>query len=122
MENKQDNLSENMNNNENENVEVENDDISDKKPTFRYRRLFDVTQKSSLQKTVAFLKSWSWLLTSILLLILIIIICTNYYEVINLLNEKLSNLVSAFCSGIPSKGRVKCSYIEKESIPTVWTV
>ena len=39
-----------------------------------------------------------------------------------LLNEKLSNLVSAFCSGIPSKGRVKCSYIEKESIPTVWTV
>ena len=24
--------------------------------------------------------------------------------------------------GIPSEGRVKCSYIEKENIPTVWTV
>ena len=85
MENKQDNSSENMNNDENENVEVDNDDISDKKPTFRYRWLSDdVTQKSSLQKTVAFLKTWSWLLTSILLLIMIIIICTNYYEVINL--------------------------------------
>ena len=86
MANKQDNLSENMNKDENETVEeVENDDISDKKPIFRYRRLFDdVKQKSSLQKTVAFLKTWSWLLTSILLLIMIIIICTNYYEVINL--------------------------------------
>jgi len=88
MENKQDNSSENMNNDENENVEVDNDDISDKKPTFRYRWLSDdVTQKSSLQKTVAFLKTWSWLLTSILLLIMIIIICTNYYEVQGELEE-----------------------------------
>ena len=38
------------------------------------------------------------------------------------INERLWNLVSAFVLGVPSEGRVKCSYIEKESIPTVWTV
>ena len=33
-----------------------------------------------------------------------------------------SLIVSAFVLGIPSEGHVKCSYIEKEKIPTVWTV
>ena len=32
------------------------------------------------------------------------------------------NLVSVFALGIPSTGRVKCLYIEKELIPAVWTV
>ena len=76
----------NRKNDKNETVEVENDDISDKKPTFRYQRLYDDgRQQFSLQKTLAFLKTWSWLLTSILLLISIIIICINYYEVSNIL-------------------------------------
>ena len=51
-----------MKNDNEDTVEVENDDISasDKKPTFRYRRQYDddVRPKSSLQKTLAFLKTW----------------------------------------------------------------
>ena len=71
---------------ENETVEVENDDLSDKKPTFKYQRLYDDgKQKFFLQKTLSFLQTWSWLLTSILLLILIIIICINHYKVSNIL-------------------------------------
>ena len=85
MENEQDN-NKNMKNDKNETVEVENEDVSDKKLTFRYQRLYDdVRQKFSLQKTLAFLKTWSWLLTSILLLISIVIIYINYYEVSNIL-------------------------------------
>ena len=79
MEKEQDNSNEDINKIENETVEVDNDDNRDKKPTFRYRRLYDdVTQKSSLKKTLAFLKTWSWLLTLILLLISIIIICIKW--------------------------------------------
>ena len=86
MENKQENQSEKMKNDENVEVEVENDDISDKKPTFKYQRLYDDDRQNfSLQKTLSFLQTWSWLLTSILLLISITIICINYHEVSNIL-------------------------------------
>ena len=83
MENEQDNLNINMNNDKNERAEVENDYISEQ-ITFRNRGGIDAVyrQKSFREKTLAFLKTWSWLLTSILLLISIISICINYYEVI----------------------------------------
>ena len=82
MENHQD-KNKNMDNDEGEIIDVENDDISEKKPTFRYRRLYDdVRQKSSLKKTLAFFKTWSWLLTSVLLLVLIVIMSINHFEVI----------------------------------------
>ena len=82
MENYQD-KNKNMDNDEGEIIDVENDEISEKKPTFRYRRLYDdVRQKSSLKKTLAFFKTWSWLLTSVLLLVLIVIMSINHFEVI----------------------------------------
>ena len=82
MENHQD-KNKNMDNDEGEIIDVENDDISEKKPTFRYRRLYDdVRQKSALKKTLAFFKTWSWLLTSVLLLVLIVIMSINHFEVI----------------------------------------
>ena len=83
MENYQD-KNKNMDNDEGEIIDVENDDdISEKKPTFRYRRLYDdVRQKSALKKTLAFFKTWSWLLTSVLLLVLIVIMSINHFEVI----------------------------------------
>ena len=81
MENHQD-KNKNMNN-EGEIIDVENDENSEKKPTFRYRRLYDdVKQKSALKKTLAFIKTWSWLLTSVFLLVLILIMSINYFEVI----------------------------------------
>ena len=83
MENYQD-KNKNMDNDEGEIIDVENDDdISEKKPTFRYRRLYDdVRQKSALKKTLAFFETWSWLLTSVLLLVLIVIMSINHFEVI----------------------------------------
>ena len=68
-------------NDKNETVEVENDSSSDKKPTFRYLRQKDddARQKSSSKKIMAFLKTWFWLLTSILLLITILILFINYF-------------------------------------------
>ena len=67
-----------MNIDEEEIVEVENDDNKLKKPTFRYRN-DDVKQKSSLKRTLAFLKTWSWLLVSILLLITILLMVINHF-------------------------------------------
>ena len=68
-----------MNIDEEEIVEVENDDSSDKKPTFRYRRLYDhVGQKSSFKKALAFTRTWSWPLVLLLLLLMVI----NYFIVI----------------------------------------
>ena len=68
-----------MKTDEEEIVVVENDDSSDKKPTFRYRRLYDhVGQKSSVkQKTLAFIRMWSWPLVWLLLLLMVI----NYFIV-----------------------------------------
>ena len=63
---------------EGEIVQVVNDDSSDKKPTFRYRRLRDhVGQKSSFKKTLAFIRTWSWPLVWLLLLLMVI----NYFTV-----------------------------------------
>ena len=63
-------------------VEVENDDNSDKKTTFKYRRLYDdVRNKSALKKTLAFFKTWSWLFALVLLLISIILMAINYFTV-----------------------------------------
>ena len=75
----QDKNQKDMNIDEEEIVEVENDDSSDKKPTFRYRRLYDhVGQKSSIKKTLAFIRTWSWPLVWLLLLLMVI----NYFTVI----------------------------------------
>ena len=57
----------------------------------------------------------------------ILISCHLFIHVIQdlfILNASLVSLKSCLCVcfGKPSEGRVKCSYIEKESIPTVWTV
>ena len=82
MENCQD-KNKNMENDDGEIIDVENDENIEKKPTFRYRRLYDdVRQKSPLKKTMAFFKTWSWLLTSVLLLVLILFMSINYFEVI----------------------------------------
>ena len=68
-----------MNIDEEEIVEVENDSNSDKKPTFRYRRLYDhVGQKSSVKKTLAFIRTWTWPLVWLLLLLMVI----NYFTVL----------------------------------------
>ena len=67
---------------EGEIVQVVNDDSSDKKPTFRYRRLRDhVGQKSSFKKTLTFFKTWSLLLVSVLLLITILLMVTDHITV-----------------------------------------
>ena len=69
-----------MNIDEGEIVKVENDDCSSRRPTLRIRRLYDdVKQKSSLKRTLAFFKTWSWLLVSILLLITILLTVINHF-------------------------------------------
>ena len=70
MEKEQDNKNE-MKDDINETVEVEKDDTSD---------INEDRQTSFLKKTLAFLKTWSCLLTSILLLI-ITIMCLYYFAV-----------------------------------------
>ena len=81
-----------MNIDEGEIVEVENDDNKPKKPTFRYQGLYDdVGQKSSLKKTLAFFRTWSWLLVSVLLLITILLTVINYFTV-NIFFQKIQCL------------------------------
>ena len=68
----------------NKNMETDAGEIdnSEKKPIFRYRRLYDdFRQKSSIEKTLAFFKTWSWLLVLVLLLISIILMVINHFIV-----------------------------------------
>ena len=69
-----------MNIDEGEIVKVENDDCSSRRPTLRIRRLCDdVKQKSSLKRTLAFFKTWSWLLVSIFTIITILLSVINHF-------------------------------------------
>ena len=68
-------------NTEGEIVDLEDDNRSDNKKQYRYRRLYDsVSQKSCFDKILK--KKWSYLLNCILIATLILLFLVNYFKVI----------------------------------------